>query len=1353
MSQDNYAANMKKQNHVNTPPPERVSLPEKVAHAYYSHGLICSSHPILVLCFAISVVLLCSYPLINLPLPGVVPIQTITEGMNSEIPDNFTAFSGKPYVYIQQIVLKTGVLPWLNSMTVHDAFRAPLYQTFPLLETIRNFQIKNGSDTISISNLCLHVESVKLKSSEDRRKLLPEYNCLILSPANFWQQSEMNFQMDNHLIGTIFNYHNIQKGKISLTELLFGISVKESGLKRHPMRSRPRTLKYAITLVLEVFDESYISGLRKKLESQYPLHITPNDLNSSNKAPKASQETLHIYYPGEFNIYELFPLVCVYTVVFLYIYFSLRKIEPVKSKIGIAFSAVFTSLSCLCMSLGLCFFFGLTVSLNGKEIFPYLVGIVGLENVLVITESITSTPAHLDVKIRVAQGLSREGWSITKNLLIQVTILTIGFGTFVTAIQELCILGIVGLVCDFFLQLCFFTTILSIDIHRSEANFDSKSSYYYHSTPVQKVLAGGSRLKNGKPYFRYQGNENKNMPRSKSHHNLTSGFPTAASQPPASYPANVLAYSTPILNKIPKRLRLVHIWASTRFFQRIFMVAMVGWMCFILYNGGFIQQVFQIDEIAKFHEKLDDANVARSVPGGSDEADLKTLSTIIDESSGHKQEVDHLEGEDVAEDMGRFRHGDQDPHQRLSLYHWPVLMSLYNISLTGKCITVLPAIRISHVVSPEKALSMRNPNEKMEHFQWKTLAVALDPLDFSSSDDGSKISSILTGSIDRPFVPRSPMEIALACILVIVSIFVLSYMTMVLYRCICSRNYAEWRSSWETSAQQESDTQVVLEAVPTSLEGHTQEIECLATDGYTIVSTCLGGHIRVWNSADGESISHINRHKYFSSAKPEPVVPYEYDLNHSDYESGSPPSRGEFEMTGFVAKNQWTRNDVSEDRVYNGKSFKGEMQLKPNFNFSDLKLGNNQIDSKKGFDFGSQYKFLISDRRASVEELEADERKSANSSAPSFSQSVDNNNDFERNHKRCSLPVNCENLNGLTQSYVNDLFMNSDGNDGKSEIPPVWCLDCFDNLIVVGCSNGRLEFWDSLTAKLKCAFEDGNNIGITAVKIVEDRVVAARLNGSLDFLLLDTLMCCRHDDWGFTSSRRTHVRTGSAGSALDWELSNDVKCRKLGSVRAHQQPITVLECENGRVVTGSQDHTLKVLRLEDHSLLYTLHGHCGPITCMFIDKMTPFLSGSGSQDGLLCVWDLLTGACIYSIQAHDGSITALAYSASYVISLGTDERLCVWERFLGHLLNTIHVMHAYCSSVVMLTHNLLITSKQGSLVMWDVRCGDPVRIVRLGDSDHSVFVKQILNLGDSVVCDYGNQLRIVKFPIITDKTD
>lgn len=53
-----------------------------------------------------------------------------------------------------------------------------------------------------------------------------------------------------------------------------------------------------------------------------------------------------------------------------------------------------------------------------------------------------------------------------------------------------------------------------------------------------------------------------------------------------------------------------------------------------------------------------------------------------------------------------------------------------------------------------------------------------------------------------------------------------------------------------------------------------------------------------------------------------------------------------------------------------------------------------------------------------------------------------------------------------------------------------------------------------------------------------------------------------------------------------------------------------------------------IFRLEDQLPLYTLHGHCGPISCLFVDRISPMTSASGSQDGLLCVWDLLTGKLI-----------------------------------------------------------------------------------------------------------------------------
>ena len=36
---------------------------------------------------------------------------------------------------------------------------------------------------------------------------------------------------------------------------------------------------------------------------------------------------------------------------------------------------------------------------------------------------------------------------------------------------------------------------------------------------------------------------------------------------------------------------------------------------------------------------------------------------------------------------------------------------------------------------------------------------------------------------------------------------------------------------------------------------------------------------------------------------------------------------------------------------------------------------------------------------------------------------------------------------------------------------------------------------------------------------------------------------------------------------------------------------------------GCEDHTLRVLRMEDGMAVYTLHGHCGPITDVFIDRL------------------------------------------------------------------------------------------------------------------------------------------------------
>lgn len=88
----------------------------------------------------------------------------------------------------------------------------------------------------------------------------------------------------------------------------------------------------------------------------------------------------------------------------------------------------------------------------------------------------------------------------------------------------------------------------------------------------------------------------------------------------------------------------------------------------------------------------------------------------------------------------------------------------------------------------------------------------------------------LIDQMEQPLYPRSPMEIMLLSILILISIVVMTYGFVVLYRCICSRNYAEWRASWYPDKSEdpvEPSEQVMLEAVPVVLEGHNQEV-CLS---------------------------------------------------------------------------------------------------------------------------------------------------------------------------------------------------------------------------------------------------------------------------------------------------------------------------------------------------------------------------------------------------------------------------------------------------------------------------------------------------------------------------------------------
>ncbi|KAI3378021.1 hypothetical protein SNEBB_000211 [Seison nebaliae] len=159
-----------------------------------------------------------------------------------------------------------------------------------------------------------------------------------------------------------------------------------------------------------------------------------------------------------------------YAILLVYIYASVYNMPHVKSKWGLALAAVVTVIATPVICLALISFIAGNeyISTDYQDIFPYLVMLVGLENIVLLTHSIIAhTPVHWKAINRVPLGLGRECVRITKNVVLVLFIsLTISVIWPIREIRQFAVFICVGVIVDLFLQLFFFLTCIAIDIQR-----------------------------------------------------------------------------------------------------------------------------------------------------------------------------------------------------------------------------------------------------------------------------------------------------------------------------------------------------------------------------------------------------------------------------------------------------------------------------------------------------------------------------------------------------------------------------------------------------------------------------------------------------------------------------------------------------------------------------------------------------------------------------------------------------------------------------------------------------------------------------------------------------------------------
>uniref|UniRef100_A0A3Q2NYR5 Sterol regulatory element-binding protein cleavage-activating protein n=1 Tax=Fundulus heteroclitus TaxID=8078 RepID=A0A3Q2NYR5_FUNHE len=1208
----------------------RKQLREKISAAFYRHGLLCASYPVPIILFTSASILTCCYPLLRLPLPGTGPVEFTTGVRDYGVPSHEPQgdlerpewYHGPPVAYIQQVLVKAAVSPWDSSLVPVDVFRSPLGKVFSLLEEIRNHVHSDGSGVRSLETLCLQVTDL-FPGLRRMQSVLPEHGCLLVSPGNYWQNQRDLFDSDPDLLKTIQKHE--PKGlhtSATLRDLLFGVPGKHTGVSHY---NRKRVVTYTITVVLSSYHAGFLSSLRTRLKQLHP----------SANCSLRDDHMVHIHFKEEIGIAELIPLVTTYIILFAYIYFSTRESRR-----------VFLPSSCL--KWPLCSTFGSTPASFGS-IFPYLVVVIGLENVLVLTKSVVSTPVDLEVKLRIAQGLSNESWSIMKNMATELCIILIGYFTLVPAIQEFCLFAVVGLVSDFFLQMFFFTTVLSIDIRRME---------------VRLILFLQIFV-------------------------LCSIFPQ-------SYPAMGISHH-PMSDHNRFQTNLV--------FSPHFKAGTVIWIGILVYTDPAGIRTYLAAQVSEQSPLGDSVGggltphlaVAPVFRGGDPTSTLSIRSapdpTPLPEnqSQGHLGPAGPLHQAPPSVPQISWGAEDEEGWRRLSFRHWPSLFSYYNITLAKKYISLLPVIPVTFHLSPQEAIDTRHPQDTRH---------PPPPIPKASAD----IQTDLT------LYKVAALGLAAGVLLVL--------LLFCLYRVLCPRNYGRngvahgRRRRGDLPCDDYGYSPPVSEISPLLLRGHSMDIECLASDGMLLASCCLAGQIRVWDAQTGDCLT---------------VIPKQ--SGGAESECGCDSHEPSVGCDGAPEDDSYLlRHRAAPSRP---PLFTDQPDLTPliDTNFASLPPSNLSTPPRRGFDFGGLVERAYMEHEPPSPAAYPPPSSSSSSSPPSASQ-------LQRSPSlgEASGPPHPDRACGAGAPQAADWESS------------VWAMELRGNLIAAGRSSGKLELWDAVEGSLRCSNEDGVS-GITALAFLNNRIVAARLNGSLDFFTVEI-----NKPLGLLQYRGAPGR-GSMPPSPCYSSEDLISCQLTRSVQcAHQKPITVLRAAAGRVVTGSQDHTVRVYRLEDSCCLFTLQGHSGGITAIYIDQT--MVLASGGQDGAICLWDVLTGSRVSHVYGHRGDVTSLVCTTSCVISSGLDDLICIWDRSTGIKLYSIQQEVGCGASLGVISESLLVTGGQGCVSFWDLNFGDLLQTVYLSQSADGQGVRQLLVLDNAaIVCDFGSELSLVYVPSVLEKLD
>ncbi|XP_063837577.1 F-box/WD repeat-containing protein 7 isoform X2 [Ostrinia nubilalis] len=193
-----------------------------------------------------------------------------------------------------------------------------------------------------------------------------------------------------------------------------------------------------------------------------------------------------------------------------------------------------------------------------------------------------------------------------------------------------------------------------------------------------------------------------------------------------------------------------------------------------------------------------------------------------------------------------------------------------------------------------------------------------------------------------------------------------------------------------------------------------------------------------------------------------------------------------------------------------------------------------------------------------------------------------------------------------------------------------------------------------------------------------------------------------HDDHVITCLQfyGNRILSGSDDTTLKVWSAVTGKC--LRTLVGHSGGVWSSQMVGDLVISGSTDRTLRVWNAKSGQCLKVLAGHTSTVRCMHLYQNRVV---SGSRDATLRVWSIPDGRCLRVLVGHLAAVRCVQYDGKVVVSGAYDYFVKVWNPETGECLHTLagHTNRVY--SLQFDGIHVVSGSLDTSIRVWDVESG------------------------------------------------